>query len=431
MRAAAYVRVSTEDQAREGFSLAAQERACRTRAESEGWEWTECFRDEGISGATLDRPGLMAAIDADVDILIVKAQDRLSRDTIGYLTILQDAKAKLLSLDEGWLATDEDGEFVGTIFAARSQWERKRIARRIRDGLAEKARQGFHVGPVPLGYTRTDARLQPTPDAPHIVALFERYAGGGISLKDLASWARLHGLPGQDRLSVRKLLQNATYAGRVVYHNRGPDRAEYDGQHAPIVSLQLFDRVQAQLRYRRRGSSTVHWGRQTYPLTGIAHCAAGGHPLSGARSSNHNARYMRCRATLTKGRTACPQRMVPADELESQIGAYFDGFTLPKGEVAAVMDLLAPKLPRATRRPRAACGSGSASTRPARLTKRSTNVSQSDCATIRSSSRPWWTWSRPRSCSPTSTSSGMRPTPKGVVRWRPRSSGRSPWTDVS
>ena len=43
---------------------------------------------------------------------------------------------------------------MGTIFAARSQWERKRIARRINDGLAEKARQGYHVGPVPLGYTR-------------------------------------------------------------------------------------------------------------------------------------------------------------------------------------------------------------------------------------------------------------------------------------
>jgi DNA invertase Pin-like site-specific DNA recombinase len=334
MRAAVYVRVSTEDQAREGFSLADQERRGRERAESEGWELVGIFRDEGISGATLDgRPGLLAALDADVDVLIVKAQDRLGRNTIDFLTILHSTAARILSLDEGWLDSDADGEFIGTIFAARSQWERRRIAHRIKDGLAEKARQGYHVGPVPLGYTRTDGRIEPNADAPIVVLLFERYATGSVSLRELATWARENGLPKADRLGVRNILANPTYAGRIVYHARQPDRAEFDGLHEPIIPPELFARVQGHLQRRRRGGNTAKpWGRQPYPLTGLARCAAG-HPLMGARLKRY--RYMRCRETALRGRDACAQPMVQADLIESQVARYFEGFSLPDGEVAA------------------------------------------------------------------------------------------------
>ena len=99
----AYLRVSTDEQAREGRSLAAQEHAILERCHAEGWDAPTLWRDEGISGATLDRPGLTAALAAadSFDVFMVWAQDRLSRDTVGYLTILDTlrrADVRLLSL---------------------------------------------------------------------------------------------------------------------------------------------------------------------------------------------------------------------------------------------------------------------------------------------------------------------------------------------
>ena len=343
MRAVAYVRVSTDEQAREGRSLAAQEHAIRARCEAEDWTVAAIYEDAGISGATLERPGLIAALEAadTYDVLIVWAQDRLSRDTIGYLTVLEAldrSGARLLSLQEGWLEATEDGEFVGTIFAARSRWERRRIARRIQQGLAQRAREGDLVGPLPLGYERLDGVVRPSPAAPFVLAAFERYAGGGDSLRDLAAWARQQGHD-VDRLGVRKLLTNRTYTGAVVWHARSKDAATYKGRHAAIIDSALFEAVQRRLAARRRGGSTRSWGRSPYPLSGIARCAHCGSAMVGVRSSKRPSRYMRCGRAQRLGRDACAQRMVPAAVFEEQVGAYLGGMVLPDEWAGAIVSV--------------------------------------------------------------------------------------------
>ena len=424
MRAVAYVRVSTDEQAREGRSLAAQEHAIRARCEAEDWTVAAIYEDAGISGATLERPGLIAALEAadTYDVLIVWAQDRLSRDTIGYLTVLEAldrAGARLLSLQEGWLEATEDGEFVGTIFAARSRWERRRIARRIQQGLAQRAREGDLVGPLPLGYERLDGVVRPSPAAPFVLAAFERYAGGGDSLRDLAAWARQQGHD-VDRLGVRKLLTNRTYTGAVVWHARSKDAVTYKGRHAAIIDSALFEAVQRRLAARRRGGSTRPWGRSPYPLSGIARCAHCGSAMVGARSSKRPSRYMRCARAQRLGRDACAQRMVPAAVFEEQVGAYLGGMVLPDEWAGAIVSVWDAAV-RPPERPPAYQRAAGASSEPwERSTPRS---SGGGCnAWRRGSARHrtcWWTPSRRWRCCGTCRASGR---PRMI-----RDGGPSPW----
>ena len=217
---------------------------------------------------------------------------------------------------------------MGTIFAARSRWERRRIAKRIQQGLAQRAREGLLVGPLPIGYERSDGVVQPSTDAAFVRDAFERYATGSESLRSMAAWAHQQGRS-LDRLGIRKLLINRTYTGVVVWHGRGADREIYSGQHPPIIDGALFVAVQTRLGSRRRGGSAKPWGRQPYPLSGIAHCSHCGSALVGSRGGTPLRRYMRCGRAQRLGRHACEQRMVPAEGLEAQVGAYLKAMVLP------------------------------------------------------------------------------------------------------
>jgi site-specific DNA recombinase len=105
-KALVYCRVSTEEQAQEGYSLEAQEKYCRQFAQSNGYKVIEVFRDEGKSGTTLDRPAFKdllarAQQDKSINAVIVQETDRLARNTKDHLTIraiLHKAGVRLISV---------------------------------------------------------------------------------------------------------------------------------------------------------------------------------------------------------------------------------------------------------------------------------------------------------------------------------------------
>jgi site-specific DNA recombinase len=106
-----YCRVSTEEQAQEGYSLEAQEKLCRLYAGNNGYHVAGVFRDEGKSGTTLDRPALKDLLakcqeDKSLAAVIVQETDRLARNTRDHLTIramLQKAGPKLISVNQPML----------------------------------------------------------------------------------------------------------------------------------------------------------------------------------------------------------------------------------------------------------------------------------------------------------------------------------------
>lgn len=155
MAAIAYLRVSTEEQANSGLGLDAQLSAiCKAVGRPDA-----VFRDEGISGSSAKRPGLLAALEAlsDGDTLVVAKRDRLARDTFLSLWVEKEAKrrgARILSAaGEGTENDDPASVLMRSIVDAFAEYERNIIAARTAAALAQKKARGEKTGgDVPFGY---------------------------------------------------------------------------------------------------------------------------------------------------------------------------------------------------------------------------------------------------------------------------------------
>jgi DNA invertase Pin-like site-specific DNA recombinase len=154
IRAFGYVRVSTDQQSESGAGLAAQRHTIESEATRRGWQLVDVAIDAGFSGKTMaNRPALAAALTAveggDADVLVVAKLDRLSRSVADFATLLDRAQREgwgLVALDLGVDTTTPAGELVANVMAAVSQWERRAIGQRTREGLAAKRAAGVRLG---------------------------------------------------------------------------------------------------------------------------------------------------------------------------------------------------------------------------------------------------------------------------------------------
>ena len=158
---ALYIRVSTEKQADEGFSLDAQE--MRLRAYCEAQQWNVCpnhiYVDAGISGKSTDREQfqamMQAAKDGSVKRIVTMKLDRLARNTKDFLSIvdtLQNDGCDLVLIKESFDTSTPQGKFALTMFAAIAELEASTITERVMTGKAQKAADGGYNGSrCPLG----------------------------------------------------------------------------------------------------------------------------------------------------------------------------------------------------------------------------------------------------------------------------------------
>jgi site-specific DNA recombinase len=163
---AEYLRVSTEDQANNGYGLDVQRVKCDAMGTVKGWQFVAVYTDDGVSGTkgADERPGLAQMLadakDGKFDALIVSALDRLGRKTKLVLDLVDELTSygvSLVSCKESLDTTSPTGQFVLSMFAALAQLERDTIVARTSDGREERAKiDGERGGRVPLGYLRTD-----------------------------------------------------------------------------------------------------------------------------------------------------------------------------------------------------------------------------------------------------------------------------------
>lgn len=158
-QAIGYVRVSTQEQADQGVSLAAQREKIGQYCQLHGLALAATFADEGLSAKRADnRPGLADALTAACDAraaLVVYSLSRLARsttDAIGIAERLSKAGANLVSITERIDTTTGMGRFFFTTIAALAQLERDQISERTAMALAHKRAKGERVGSVPYGY---------------------------------------------------------------------------------------------------------------------------------------------------------------------------------------------------------------------------------------------------------------------------------------
>jgi DNA invertase Pin-like site-specific DNA recombinase len=158
-----YVRVSTEDQAREGVSLDAQRAKLLAYAVAMDLDLVAIHEDAGISAKTLNRPGLTAAL-TDLDSgraegLLVCKLDRLTRSVRGLGDLLDGyfaTRFALLSLADSVDTRTAGGRLVLHVLVSVAQWEREAIGERTAGALAHLRDQGVRLGGEALGWSRTD-----------------------------------------------------------------------------------------------------------------------------------------------------------------------------------------------------------------------------------------------------------------------------------
>ena len=159
-----YIRVSTEDQAREGFSLPEQEKRLRAMCEYKGYEIYDVYQDAGISAKTGNkRPEFERLLqdikDRKCNTIVVLKLDRLTRSVYDWeniLKFLEENEAYLDCANDDINTTSANGKMISRILTSVSQQEIERTSERTKVGLAGAIKAGHIPHKAPLGYTRKD-----------------------------------------------------------------------------------------------------------------------------------------------------------------------------------------------------------------------------------------------------------------------------------
>lgn len=160
MRTVGYIRVSTDEQAREGISLENQRAKIEAYCQLNDLELTEILEDAGRSGKDFNREGMQRLIDLvkarSIDAVIVYKLDRLSRrvrDTLQLMDLVEKHRVAFHSITERIDTKTAMGKFFLNIMASMNQWERDTISERTRDALSMKIARKERVGSIRYGYT--------------------------------------------------------------------------------------------------------------------------------------------------------------------------------------------------------------------------------------------------------------------------------------
>lgn len=233
-RAAAYMRVSTDAQAGpDRYGLDSQRSDIEAYAAANGYELVTWFTDAGLSGSTLERPGLVACMDAaahkTVDVVIVAKMDRLSRDLMGSLWIRKEllrSDVQVLSVAEPFDAEDPAGRLFMQIVSAFAEFEKSRITDRLSGGRKAKAvKGGYAGGRAPLGYTAKKGRKVLTIDPAGALSVQRVFAlrSKGLSMGKIAATLNQEGITTAEGtrwydMTVKRVLDRATlYRGHYEY----------------------------------------------------------------------------------------------------------------------------------------------------------------------------------------------------------------------
>ena len=247
--AAIYIRVSTEDQAKHGVSLKAQEEALKNYAKALGYEILKVYKDEGKSGKDIKgRPALKQLLeDAEArkfQAIFIYKLDRLSRslmDLIDTIEKFKDWGIDFVSLQDKIETTSASGKLMFHIISAFAEFERNVTSERTKFAMDKKARDGNVVTRAPLGYKIEDKKLVPGEHSYVVQELYQEFLNKDISLTQLAKKYDL------SVNGLKKVLSNYTYLGKIKF-----DGQIIQGKHQTLLSSTLFNQVQEKLKNKLR-----------------------------------------------------------------------------------------------------------------------------------------------------------------------------------
>ncbi|WP_372814271.1 recombinase family protein [Paenibacillus sp.] len=359
LRIAIYIRVSTEEQAEQGYSIDGQEETLRAYCEKEGYNIVDKYIDRGISGKSMEHRLELQRMLGDVqqgrfDMVLVWKMNRLARkmkDLLHIIDLLDKHNVSFKSLSEQQFDTStSSGKFMLHIMGAVGEFERNTIVDNVKMGHKQRARTGKHNGKLPLGYRSVEdvingvrnreSRVEIVPQEEVVVLkIFERFAAGR-GFKSIANELNHEGYVtksgGAFSISgVKEILDNPFYAGKIRYgkhenwsekrrKGRNKEPNIFEGLHPAIVSEELWDKVQ----YLRKKKSVVSLKRfdGEFLLTWLIRCPQCGAPMVANRIQNRQKDgskitrlYYSCSNFRNKGSKVCSANSIRKQEAEQYV----------------------------------------------------------------------------------------------------------------
>ncbi len=366
MRYAAYVRVSSDEQVG-NYSIDAQKRAIDTWSVAQGGILVKTYVDEAKSGRNSDRAAFQEmrrdARKGKFDALVVHKFDRFARNRTESLAIKSllrcDYGVKLFSVSEP--SEDSDGPMgalIEGIMEAVADWYSQNLGTETAKGKKERGIQGYHNNRPPFGTKKNKQKIlvRKEDEFPGLLMAFEAYATDQYSDNDVAILLNDNGYKSKtgrpfSKDTVRDMLQNQTYLGKVKYqkYQRRSDGSRsydapvewYDGQHEAIIDEELFNKCQ-EVRAKRRSHRKATPKYNPYLLRNIVYChrccanppkgklfAQYGKMRPQARKrKNTKCRYYRCRARELG--YACDQNAVRVEKIDDQVVSVLMSLKPPK-----------------------------------------------------------------------------------------------------
>ena len=342
--AALYARVSSDRQDVD-LSVAAQLRALRDYAKSNGYSVAREYVDEAESGRIADRPQFRKMIDeggkaaAPFEVILVWKFSRFTRKrehAVAFKSMLRRKGIRVVSITEH--ADDSPtGKLMEAIIESVDEFYSENLAEEVKRGMREAASRGFFLGSkAPFGYTRVKVsdgvKDRPTLEvdqvaAPIVQEIFESSRRGN-GLKEICKELNGRGITNRGRRwqknVVHYLLTNEAYTGTAVWgvkskDEKNPEPVRVENAWSALVSRETFDLVQQGLH--ERAPTVARPGRvgSQYLLSGLLRCGVCGKPYSGQGAKSGRFAYYVCGSLFREGAGACTARYLNATKVEDLV----------------------------------------------------------------------------------------------------------------
>lgn len=350
--AVGYIRVSTDEQAREGYSLENQKAEIERKCKYESWDLLKVFDDKGISGALLDqRDGLKAMLrfikEHRVDYLVIYKLSRLSRkvaDVVNIAEFLKGNETHLLAIGDGIDTSNPMGKYFLYLASIIADMERENIIVQVKGGMSQKAREGlWNGGKPPLGYDLLDKKLVVNNEEAETVKLiFSEYLKGN-GYKTIAALLNERTIKTKtgstfNGVGVKDILKNPTYIGKIRWgvrkdwgklHEDNKRKRKYnddpiisDGIHEPIIDEVVFNKVQELIEGNPRRNMKRFNGNHL--LSGLLRCPVCNYGMSYQPAARKGKTYGYYICNQYMNHKTCKPNGVRKDHIEEEFLTIFE-----------------------------------------------------------------------------------------------------------
>ena len=286
-----YMRVSTEDQAREGFSLPEQKERLEAYCKFNDYEIVEYYTDAGISAKTGNhRPEYERMLEdgktGKINMIIALKLDRITRSIKDWESLIEYSdkyKVEIAFVNDKIDTTNANGKMVSRIMMSVSQNEIERTSERTIVGLAGAIKQGHIPARAPLGYKHIDRKLVPDPLTKDIaIRVFNLYFEGKsyTAIANIFNEEEVLGKTNWRDTGILRILSNELYKGDYVSGKTIGKPVYYENVVEPLISRELWENCQVQKKKNQKS----YMRTQTYMFLQKLKCPKCNRILAGGAS---------------------------------------------------------------------------------------------------------------------------------------------------